>query len=114
MYRNSGIGQVVKFATALTACVLAGAATCAQAAEAPAAASVRVNYHDLDLATASGSQVLYRRIVSAARKVCAPEDIRVLNEVMIAHVCEANAVERAVRAVHSPQLAALYRQVPQG
>ena len=76
----------------------------------PAAAtpSVRVNYHDLNLATEQGTQALYGRIVSAARKVCAPSDIRVLVEVAAAHACEAQAVAHAVRAVNNPRLAATY------
>ncbi|HYL71295.1 MAG TPA: UrcA family protein [Candidatus Dormibacteraeota bacterium] len=105
----------MKLTTTLTAFVLIGVASSAQAAGEPSAATARVSYRDLNLTTAAGSQALYRRIVSAARKVCAPEDIRVLNEVMIAHACESAAVERAVREAHSSQLAAVHAaQPPQG
>jgi UrcA family protein len=115
MYSTSGIGSLMKLATTLTALVLIGVAASAQAASEPSTATVRVSYRDLNLASATDAQALYQRIVSAARKVCAPEDIRVLNEVMAAHACESAAVARAVREVHSPQLAALLvSRQPQG
>ena len=104
---TSTISDLLRASAALTACLMIGATATAHAA-APATPSVRVNYHDLNLATEQGTQALYGRIVSAARKVCAPGDIRVLVEVAAAHACEAQAVAHAVRAVNNPRLAATY------
>jgi len=106
---TSRIGDLLRASAALTACVIIGAtATAHAAAAADAASSVQVNYRDLNLATEQGTQALYGRIVSAARKVCAPSDIRVLGEVAAARACEAQAVARAVHAVNNPRLAATH------
>jgi UrcA family protein len=69
---------------------------------------MRVNYHDLNLATEQGTQALYERIVLAARRVCAVSDIRILAEVAAAQVCQVQAIAHAVRDVNSPRLAAVY------
>jgi UrcA family protein len=105
---TSRISDLLRASAALTACLMIGATATAHAAAPAATPSVRVNYHDLNLATEQGTQALYGRIVSAARKVCAPGDIRVLVEVAAAHACEAQAVAHAVRAVNNPRLAATY------
>jgi UrcA family protein len=105
----SRISDLLRASAALTACLIVGAsATAYAAAPAEAFPSVRVNYHDLNLATEQGTQTLYGRIVSAARKVCAPSDIRVLGEVAAAQACEAQAIAQAVRAVNNPRLAATH------
>jgi len=106
---TSSISHLLRASAALTACVIIGAtATAHAAASTDATSSMRVNYRDLNLATEQGTQALYGRIVSAARKVCAPSDIRILVEVAAAHACEAQAVAHAVRAVNDPRLAATY------
>jgi UrcA family protein len=106
---TSRISDLLRASAALTACLMIGAtATAHAAAPADATPSVQVNYHDLNLATEQGTQALYGRIVSAARKVCAPSDIRVLVEFAAARACEAQAVADAVRAVNNPRLAATY------
>jgi UrcA family protein len=106
---TSRISDLLRASAALTACLMIGAtATAHAAAPADAVPSVRVNYHDLDLATEQGTLALYGRIVSAARKVCAPSDIRILVEVAAAQACEAQAVAHAVRTVNNPRLAATY------
>ena len=105
---TSRISDLLRASAALTACLMIGATATAHAAAADAIPSVRVNYHDLDLATEQGTQALYGRIVSAARKVCAPSDIRILVEVAAAQACEAQAVAQAVRTVNNPRLAATY------
>jgi UrcA family protein len=104
---TSRISDLLRASAALTACLMIGATATAHAS-ADAVPSVRVNYHDLDLATEQGTLALYGRIVSAARKVCAPSDIRILVEVAAAQTCEAQAVARAVRTVNNPRLAATY------
>ena len=106
---TSRLSDLLRAAAALTACLIVGASgTAYAAAPADASPSVRVNYRDLNLATAQGTEALYGRIVSAARKVCAPRDIRILVEVAAANSCEAQAIEHAVRAVNSPRLAAAH------
>ncbi|HET7756141.1 MAG TPA: UrcA family protein [Steroidobacteraceae bacterium] len=93
---------------ALTACLAAGAFATARAAPVSADPFVTVSYHDLNIATDQGSQVLYARIVSAARQVCAADDVRDLRAVAAAADCRARAVAQAVRAVNSPALAAVH------
>jgi UrcA family protein len=93
--------------TTVSACMLAGMAQVARAAE--PAQSVTVSYSDLNLASAQGANTLYTRIVSAARAVCGASevDIRNLRALGEERSCESNAIAQAVHAVHSPALAAL-------
>jgi UrcA family protein len=70
--------------------------------------SIRVRYDDLDLSTQQGSNALYERISVAARKVCAPDDIRDLNAMSLSSKCTAAAIDKAVNDVHSPQLAMVH------
>ena len=101
--------------TTVSACMLAGMAQVARAAE--PAPSVTVSYGDLNLASARGANALYARIVSAAREVCgaAKVDIRDLGTLANERSCESNAIAQAVHAVHSPALAALAgTRQPQG
>ncbi|HWZ62846.1 MAG TPA: UrcA family protein [Steroidobacteraceae bacterium] len=102
------IGERLRAATtaaAVAACLAIGAAGNVHAATSP---TVKVGYADLNLATAQGSQALYGRIVDAARSVCVVADIRDLRAVASANACRQDAIARAVRAVHSPELASLY------
>lgn len=103
-----GTRRVATF-SALAAGLLAGLCGAAWAGS-PAAASVKVAYGDLDVATEQGSSALYARIVSAARQVCGGRqlDIRDLNAVALEQACERQAVANAVQDVHSQKLAAVY------
>lgn len=101
------LGGRLRSATALTAvaaCLAIGALGTARA-DAP---SMRVSYQDLNLSTEKGSQALYARIASAARAVCAAEDIRDLKARPAINACREEAIARAVHNVDSPRLAALY------
>jgi UrcA family protein len=100
--------------TAVSACMLAGMAQVARAAE--PAPSVTVAYSDLNLGSAEGANALYARIVSAARQVCGADevDIRNLRSLADERTCESDAIAQAVHAVHSPSLAALGTRQPQG
>jgi UrcA family protein len=101
--------------TTVSACMIAGMAQMARAAE--PAPSVTVAYGDLNLASAQGTSALYARIVSAARLVCGADevDIRNLRSLADERTCESNAVAQAVHAVHSPAVAALAgTRQPQG
>jgi UrcA family protein len=70
--------------------------------------AMTVRYSDLDLSSAQGAQVLYRRIVAAANQLCSEAGVRDLRRTSAADVCAEQAVARAVAGVHSPRLAALY------
>ena len=90
--------------TVIAACLAIGTLGTARAAE----PSVKVSYQDLNLSTEQGSQALYARIASAARAVCAAEDIRDLRARPAIEACREQAIARAVHSVDSPRLAALY------
>jgi UrcA family protein len=96
----------------LAGCLLAGTLSVAQAAPPAAAAhpvrTIVVNYSDLNLSTDEGTFALYQRISTAARRVCPLDDTRALAQSIASDACRAAAVARAVAAVNSPQLAALY------
>lgn len=93
-------------ALALAATLLVGTASAAPASDAP---SVTVSYSDLNLASDAGTQVLYSRIVSAARDVCFTRDVdnRDLGAMLSARRCESTAIANAVSSIHSERLAAL-------
>jgi UrcA family protein len=93
----------------LAACTALGAVGSAHAGTA-AVAALKVRYSDLNLATEQGSLALYGRIVAAANRVCAPDDIRDLQAVADARLCRAEAIARAVHDVNSPQLASVYAE----
>jgi UrcA family protein len=69
---------------------------------------VHVRYDDLNLASPEGTRALYRRIVTAARQVCSEANPLDMNQVAAAESCKAQAIERAVREVNDPRLAALH------
>jgi UrcA family protein len=70
--------------------------------------SITVNYRDLNLATNAGHEALKERITVAARKVCAPSDIRDLDGVAASESCQRAAVSRALFDVSSAHPAAQY------
>jgi UrcA family protein len=92
--------------TALTACV-AIVPSLAHAGTSNEPAAVTVRYADLNLGTDAGTSALYARLESAARKVCAPSDIRDLGQMAASGACEHQAIARAVQDIHSPKLAAV-------
>jgi UrcA family protein len=70
--------------------------------------SVVVKYDAASLATDRGVNDLYRRITSAARKVCPDASFRDLGAQRQAQECRNQAVARAVSQIDNSQLAALY------
>jgi UrcA family protein len=90
----------------LAATMIVGTASAAGAADAP---SVKVSYSDLNLTSDAGTQVLYSRIVSAARNVCFARDVdnRDLGAVIASRSCVNTAIANAVSTIHSERLAAL-------
>ena len=94
----------IAYSTAtLLACVLL-------ASNAPAAEQVRsetVKFKDLDVGTPAGVEALYRRIHSAARRVCTSSNA--WPETVSAAACAKDAEARAVAKVNLPSLTAYYR-----
>lgn len=81
----------------------AGAASAAQLAGDPP--SVVVRFSSDELATDSGVRALYRRLVSAADKVCPQSGYGIwLSEQVRA--CRTQAIARAVAQINNPHLAA--------
>ena len=70
--------------------------------------SVKVRYDDLNLATASGVNALYRRISAAARDVCPDVYSRDPHVALAAQHCQAAAIAKAVSEVNSPSLAMVH------
>ncbi len=70
--------------------------------------SVAVHYYASDLLSDAGAAAVYRKISHAARQVCPDGDARDLNRKALATRCQSEAVERAVRQIDSPRLAAKY------
>lgn len=89
----------------LTAALSFGAVNAATPDSPP---SVVVKYSDQDLATASGVNEVYRRIVRAAKQVCPDYSIRYLSLQQKTAECRDQAVSRAIQQIDNSQLAALY------
>lgn len=105
--RSVGIGARMALAVAATFLLTVAPA---RAEASPAVQQVVVRYADLDLGTAQGAGVLYRRIVAAARKVCRDDGSRDLREAARMRACRREAVARAVAATGSARLAAVHSQ----
>ncbi|MEJ1962739.1 MAG: UrcA family protein [Gammaproteobacteria bacterium] len=75
---------------------------------------VLVHYADLNMVRSTGAAVLYRRLQSAAEKVCTPINAKdASHQVMFRH-CVADAMARAVTEVDQPALGAYYRAKLEG
>jgi len=70
--------------------------------------TILVRYSDLSLATDTGVNTLYRRIVSAAAQVCPEKSIGNLSAYPVIEACRQQAIEKAVQQIHNARLAALY------
>jgi UrcA family protein len=70
--------------------------------------SEAVGYQDTDLTRASNTARLYKRIHSAAVRVCAPLAGSGLGTKQRAHKCVDDAVAAAVAEINHPQLSALH------
>jgi UrcA family protein len=95
----------LKCATVLLA-VLGSAASLA---DTPLAPTATVKYADLNLSSASGVAVLYRRIESAAAEVCQlPQGTHQLKLETELKSCRAQATDRAVGQANLPKLSAMH------
>jgi UrcA family protein len=74
--------------------------------------SKRVSYADLDISKPAGAKVLYGRIKTAARHVCALNGYNDLSSMQWVNQCTDRAIDRAVKDVGSPALSALRPSSP--
>jgi UrcA family protein len=89
---------------------LAGTASLGVASAAPSDAKVPtliLHYSEQSLAANGGVDDLYRRIASAAKRVCPNDSIHDIRALAQIDVCRREAVARAVQQIHNSQLAAL-------
>jgi UrcA family protein len=94
-------------AAALFTCLLANAVR----AEQPALPQVTVSYADLDLSKPAGAQTLYKRIKSAASRVCGAGGRYTHLEGRKAwRNCYDTAIANAVAQIDRPTLTALHRE----
>jgi UrcA family protein len=88
---------------AVAAVCFAGYAVGAHADEAIDGVQARtVHYADLNLKTAQGAEILYKRIRTAAGRVCGEGDAKELARIAMAKACVDEAVTAGVRAVGNP------------
>jgi UrcA family protein len=80
----------------------------AQASTAGDTSNVTVKYGDLNLSNPEGAATLYKRIVSAAYKVCAAPDRNSLWYRVELRACLNTAIADAVTKVGRPELIAIY------
>jgi len=95
--------------TVLAMCTAIGAVGNARAAGADAS-TLTVRYSDLNLSTEQGARVLYGRILAAAYRVCAADNMLDLDAMATARVCREEAITKAVRSVNSPLLASVHAE----
>jgi len=104
-------GSRFKFVLGVLAGSLAGAMGTGLASAATSDAdvpSIVVRYSGQSLGTESGVQLLYHRIVVAARQVCPEETVRNLAAHAMAQQCRQQAIARAVQQINNPRLAAMH------
>lgn len=71
---------------------------------------IAVSYADLNLASTSGIDLLYRRVKLAANKVCGVENMRVsLDIVRRNRTCVAGAIDNAIGTIDNPRLTAFHQ-----
>ena len=76
--------------------------------------SVTVKFADLNTATPEGARILYRRIQSAARKVCGSSSPWDPGSYWASKICYDATVNDAVLQVNRPTLTALHRSLTKG
>jgi UrcA family protein len=70
--------------------------------------SETVHYRTQDLATTTGTRVVYARLSSAARDVCPKADPRDLAAFAASRSCQHQALSRAVHAIDDTQLTQIF------
>lgn len=95
--------------TIFFASALALAAGVPSAHAQPEQRQIAVRYADLDISRPAGAEVLIDRIRLVARSVCGAEaDIRDIARFRAQTTCQHEAMETAIRSLHSPLVAKLY------
>jgi UrcA family protein len=96
-------------AAAMIFSVLSGASTITNAVLSEVdVESVRVSYADLDLTSSEGQHSLYQRLRGAAQDVCGEEYSKVARKVRENRECREFALQKALRKVGNPSVAALH------
>jgi UrcA family protein len=100
-------GRIFQLTLGMIGGCLLGATMIGTAAATPVddAPSIVVKYDARSLATEPGIRELYRRLESAARRVCPTESSRDLAGGTVAKQCRETAVARAIRQINDPRLA---------
>jgi len=93
-------------ALALSGCVAGAPQKSADSHDVP---TKTVRYAELNLNTADGARVLFRRIKSAAAEVCEPLDDPSLARHALWRKCYEHALADAVRQIDQPRVTALYQ-----
>ena len=88
--------------------IMAAGGASAAGLDSDAPPSVVVKYSEQSLATDEGVDALYRRITSAARRVCPDAPIGNLGLQAVVQHCRNQAITQAVRQIDNPRLAALH------
>lgn len=105
-HKPAHLRRTVALAGALAALAITSVSLAAPRSD--SAPSVTVHYGDLDLSTAAGVDILYRRIAGAARQVCPGVYSRDLSTVIAANRCQAEAIANAVQRLDNPRLALVH------
>jgi UrcA family protein len=112
MYSNEvSVTKTLQIAWGIVASVAIawGGGNAAQAGEPDTTVAHKVvSFKDLNLNSAEGVEVLYKRIRSAAHEVCADPDRYDLSEFKL-RPCIDDAMSRAIAQINSPMLTSLYQ-----
>ena len=94
----------------VAAALAAGAVFCGlpALAQGAAAVSVPVHYSAAALKTDSGARAVYAQLGRAARQACGQPGSRALQDVRAIQECRQQALDRAVREIGAPMLAAVH------
>jgi UrcA family protein len=99
--------------SALAALILAAAFAPSALAQSPGEpGSVKVAYGDLDMSTATGGEILLKRVQSAARKACVKVIPRSSLTPQALTFCRRDTVEHAVRGMGIASLTAAWTGQP--
>ncbi len=101
--QNTARAAVFALCGAITLCTLHMTASAAD----QGLRSEKVTYADLDISKPAGAQVLYKRIMAAAHRVCEINQFKTLALAHRTSTCADHAIDNAVRDVGSPALSAL-------
>jgi UrcA family protein len=96
-------------AMACTSLLLVPGITHSKAESAQAALTIAVKYDRRELTTRAGTEAVYARIKSAARKVCEQYEIGPIKRRTVDQKCYARSLDNAVAAVHQSSLTALHQ-----